>query len=318
MYVATSDLDALQLDLGEGPQSVIKVLIALFLLGIALDTKVADLIAVLRRPLVLVVGVATQFLVLPGLTLVLCRALDVGGSVALGMLLVACCPAGNMSNLLTHRAHGDVALSIAMTTCSNLLAVVATPLAFGFWASRHTPADALLRDISLDPVELGIEVALLIGVPFAAGVWLAAVRPRFAARMRRPVEIVVLAALLLVVVTGLAARGSLILDHVTEVAVPAMLQNAMVLLVGFTVGLLLRLERAGLRAMTFEMGVRNTALALVLALAYFGQLGGVALVVAFWALWDVLTGLLLSTWWRRTPIADADPASPRRPQERSG
>lgn len=305
MYVAASDLDALRLSLGEGPQTAIKVLIAVFLLGIALDTRLGDLRAVLRRPFVLVVGLAAQFAVLPAATLLLCRALDVGGSVALGMLLIACCPAGNLSNLLTHRAHGDVALSIALTTCSNLVAVLATPVAFGFWAGRYPAADVLLHDIRLDPAEMGVEVAVLIGLPFALGVAVAARRPDLAARLRRPVEVAVLVVLLLVVVAGLAARGGVILDHVSEVALPAIVQNAVVLLIGYAVGRVLLLPPAGVRAMTFEMGVRNTALGLVLALAYFDQLGGVALVVAFWGLWDVLTGLTLSTLWRRSaPVGE--------------
>ncbi len=309
MYVAGSDLDALRLTLGEGPQTGIKILIAVFLLGVALDTKLSDLRAVLRRPVVLVVGVVTQFALLPALTLLLCRALDVGGSVALGMLLVACSPAGNLSNLLTHRAHGDVALSIALTTCSNLLAIVATPLAFGFWSARYPAAETLLRDIRLDPVTMGIEVALLIGVPFALGVGVASRRPDLAARLRRPVEIAVLVVLLLVIAGGLAARGGVILDHLDEAALPAIIQNAAVLITGYAVGRLLGLRPSGVRAMTFEMGVRNTALALVLALAYFDQLGGVALVVAFWALWDVFTGLALSTWWRRRPLGTASATS---------
>lgn len=298
MLVAGSDLDALRITLGEGPQTGIKILIAVFLLGVALDTRLADLRAVLRRPGVLLIGVATQFALLPALTLLLCRVLDVGGSVALGTLLVACSPAGNLSNLLTHRAHGDVALSIALTTCSNLLAILATPVAFGFWSARYPAAESLLRDIRLDPVAMGIEVALLIGVPFAVGVWLAERRPQVSGRLRRPVEVAVLVALILVIVAGLAARGGVIVDHLDEVALPAIVQNAAVLVTGYAVGMLLRLPAAGVRAMTFEMGVRNTALALVLALAYFDQLGGVALVVAFWALWDVCTGLTISSWWR--------------------
>jgi BASS family bile acid:Na+ symporter len=307
MYVAASDLDALRLSLGEGPQTAIKVLIAVFLLGIALDTKLSDLRAVLRRPLVLVVGLVAQFAVLPAVTLLLCRALDVGGSVALGMLLIACCPAGNLSNLLTHRARGDVALSIALTTCSNVVAVLATPVAFGFWAARHPAADALLHDIRLDPVEMGVEVALLIGLPFVVGVVVAARHPDLAARFRRPVEVAVLVVLLLIIVAGLASRGSVIVEHLGEVAVPAIAQNAVLLLIGYAVGRALLLPPAGVRAMSFEMGVRNTALGLVLALAYFDQLGGVALVVAFWGLWDVLAGLTVSTLWRRSaPVAEAE------------
>lgn len=300
---AAQDLDTVEVSIPAGMDLVVKVLVGVFLFGVALDTKFSDLTEHLKRPLVLGVGVAAQFLLLPVLTLGLCHLLDVRGSVALGMMLVACLPAGNLSNLLTHRARGDVALSIAMTTASNVVALVATPALFAFWAGRFEPADELLRSISLDPVAMAFEVGLLIGVPFILGIWVGTRWPAFTAKVRRPVDIAVLSLLLLVIVGGLGARWRVIVDHISEVSVAVVVQNAMVLLVGFAIAALLRLRPAAARAMTLEIAVRNTALGLVIALAYFDQLGGVVIVVAVWALWDVIVGLGLASFWRRRPIA---------------
>lgn len=299
---AAQDLDTVSVSLPAGMDVVVKVLVAVFLFGVALDTRVADLLVHLRKPWVLVIGVAAQFLLLPVLTLGLCHLLDVRGSVALGMMLVACLPAGNLSNLLTHRARGDVALSISLTTASNIVALVATPALFAFWAGAFGPADDLLRRIELDPVAMALEVGLLIALPFVLGIGVGTRWPAFSARMRRPVDLAVLSLLLLVVLGGLGARWRVILDHLSEVSLAVVVQNAMVLGVGALVALALRLHPAAARAMTLEIAVRNTALGLVVALAYFDQVGGVVIVVAVWALWDVVVGLALATWWRRRPI----------------
>ncbi len=299
------DIDRLSLDLPDGVQVVVKIVVGLFLFGIALDTRLADFRDVVRRPGVIAVGLVAQYVVAPALTVLLVMALDVRGSVAIGMLLVACCPAGNLSNLLTHRARGDVALSISLTGVSTVLAVVATPAAFAFWTGLSPAADALMREVSLEPWDVVGEVALLIGLPFAAGLLVAWRWPGFTTRVKRYVEPGVLVLLLLVVVGGLAGQLRTFLDYVGVVAVAIAAQNLLALGVGYGTARACRLPERGVRAMTFELGVRNTALAVVLALGFFADLGGVVLVAALWGLWDVATGLTLATWWRRRPCSQA-------------
>ncbi len=297
------DIDQLSLDLSDGLQLGTKIIVAFFLFGVALDTRIGDFRDVVRRPWVIAVGVVAQYVVAPGLTLLLTLALGVKGSVAIGMLLVACCPAGNLSNILTHRARGDVALSISLTGVSNVLAVLVTPVALAFWSSLNPRADALLRDIELSPWDVIGEVALLIGLPFAAGLFVAWRAPGFAQAAQRFVEPGALVLLLLIVVGGLASQLDVFVAYLAVVVLPIAGQNLLALGVGYGTGRLCRLSEAGTRAMTFELGVRNTGLAVVLALGFFADLGGVVFVAALWGLWDVLTGLALATWWRRrTPV----------------
>src|SRR6478736_852118 len=170
-YVAAlaTDIDQLQLELSDAFQLGVKVIVAVFLFGIALDTHLEDFRDVVRRPGVIGVGLVAQFVVMPALTVLLTLALDVRGSVAIGMILVVCCPAGNLSNILTHPARGDVALSVSLTAVSTIVAVVVTPVALAFWCGLNPAADDLLRDVSIDTWDMAIEVALLIAVPFAAG-----------------------------------------------------------------------------------------------------------------------------------------------------
>jgi len=300
------DLDQLSLELPQGFQLAVKVVVGLFLFGVALDIRIDDLRDVVRRPWVMVVGLVAQYAVAPGLAVLLTLALDVRGSVAIGMLLVACCPAGNLSNLLTHRARGDAALSISLTGLSNLLAVVLTPLAFAFWTALNPRASDLLRDVSMDPWAVLGEVALLIGLPFALGIFAAWRWPAMAARARKVVEPGALVLLLFVVVGGAAAQMDVLVNYLGLVVVPIVAHNALALAVGYATGRACRLPPAGVRAMTFELGVRNTALGVVLALGFFSDLGGVVFVAALWGLWDVATGLALATWWRRRTVGEPE------------
>ena len=297
-----ADIDQLNVEIGGGFQLVLKVVIALFLFGIALDVRLDELGSVVRRPLPIVVGLIAQFVVMPALTVLLTLALDVRGSVAIGMILVVCCPAGNLSNIFTYRARGDVALSISLTTASNIVALLITPIAVAFWTGMNSSADQLMRDVSIDPWEMVLEIALLIGLPFAGGLFVAWRFPAFAERARPYVEPGALIMLLTVVVLALAGQLTTFRDYVGVVALAITLQNGLSLLVGYVTGRGLRLPVAGVRAMTFELGVRNTGLAIVLALGFFGDLGGVVVVAALWGLWDATTGLLLSSWWRRRDL----------------
>ena len=307
--VLSSDIDRLQLDISDGVQWGVKAIVAIFLFAIALDSEVAGFKRIARRPWVLLVGLVAQYVVMPGLTVLLTRALDVRGSVAIGMILVVCCPAGNLSNILTHRARGDVALSVSLTTVSTFAAVVVTPVALAFWCGLNPAADALLRDVDIDPWDVVGEAVFLIGLPFLLGLLVAWRWPRISARARRYVEPAVLGLLLLLVVGAMAGQLGTFLEYVGVVAVAVVLQNALSLLVGYGTGRATRLPGPGLRAMTLELGLRNTGLALVLALGFFPDLGGVAFVCAMWGLWDVVTGLTLSTWWRRRPVAVTPAAS---------
>ncbi len=304
LAAAAAGIDDLQLELGDGVQLGVKIVVALFLFGIALDTRLDDVRDVVRRPGVIGAGLAAQFVVVPAATVLLALVLDVRGSVAIGMVLVVCCPAGNVSNILTHRARGDVALSISLTTASTVVAVVVTPVALAFWCGFVPQADALLRDVDLDPWGMVAEAVLLIGLPFAAGLAVAARWPSASGVARRVLEPATLTLLAIIIVGGLASQLGTFLDFVGVVAVAIVLQNALSLGVGYAVGRGLRLPDAGARAMTFELGLRNTGLALVLALEFFPTLGGVAFVAALWGLWDVTTGFVLATWWRRGDRGD--------------
>ena len=172
-----TDVDAITIAFDEASLTTLKIVIGAILFGIALDTRLEDFRAALARPKAMATGLVAQFLLLPPLTFVLTLVLDVRGSVALGMILVACCPPGNVSNILTHRAKGDVALSVSMTAVGNVLAIFLLPLNFAFWGGLHPTGQDFLEKVEVTPWDMLSEILLVIGIPFALGLAVGAPAP---------------------------------------------------------------------------------------------------------------------------------------------
>jgi len=293
------NVDDVRLSFDSGSLLVLNVVLAAIMLGIALDTSVDDFRRALRAPKAMAVGIAAQFLALPAVTWLLTLLLDPAPSIALGMILVACCPPGNISNVLTHRAGGDVALSVSMTAVSNVFAIVLMPLNFAFWGSRSDDTRALLRSVELDGLEMVVQIALIIGLPFVLGIWAAQKAPGFASRAQPWVKNGSLLALLAFIVAGLAGNFADFLDYIGLVLLAVFLHDAIALGLGYLCGWASGLPEYSRRAVSFEVGIRNAGLGLGLVMTFFDGLGGMAIVAGWWGIWDIVAGLLLATVWSR-------------------
>jgi bile acid:Na+ symporter, BASS family len=303
--LAADDVDGIRIAFDEGSLTTLMIVIGAILFGIALETRTEDFRVALRRPGTIAIGVIAQFLFLPAITFLLTLLLDVRGSVALGMILVACCPPGNVSNILTHRARGDVALSVSMTSVGNVLAIFLMPLNVAFWGSLHPTGQDLLRDIELDAVDMLVEIGLVIGVPFVAGISIARVWPVLAERAGKIIGPLAFVALGAVIVIGVANNWAIFLEFIGVVLIAVFLHDALALLLGYGVARATRLPDRSARAMTFEVGIRNAGLGLLLVFTYFDGLGGMALVAAWWGIWDIVAGLAVAyLWGRRTPAEE--------------
>ncbi len=306
-----SDVDGIRIAFDESSLTTLKIVIGLILLGVALDTKVEDFKLALKRPGTIAIGLVAQFLFLPALTFLLTLLLDVRGSVALGMILVACCPPGNVSNILTHRAMGDVALSVSMTAVGNVLSIFLMPLNVAFWGSLHPTGRTVLEDIELSATDMLAEVGLVIGVPFAVGITVAHFFPTFARGAGKVVSPLSFLGLGAIIVVGVANNWDIFVNHIGIVLVAVFLHDALALLIGFAIARATRLPERSTKAMTFEVGIRNAGLGLLLVFTYFDGLGGMALVAAWWGIWDIIAGLAVAQAWRmRTATAERGTAEP--------
>lgn len=305
---AAENVDDIRIAFDESSQTLLRIIIAAILFGIALDTTVDDFKRAARMPKAITVGILAQIVVLPGLTFLLTLALGVSGSVALGMILVACCPAGNVSNIVTHQARGDVALSVSMTAIGNVIAIFLMPLNFALWGSLHPTGGEIMRRIELEPTDMLIEVVIVIGIPFALGIALARAFPQVAARSGKVVAPVAFLALGALIVVALTKNLDLFITWIGVVAIAVLLHDALALGLGYVIGRTFRLGAAATKAMSFEVGVRNAGLGLLLVFSFFDGLGGMALVAAWWGIWDIIAALTVARVWRARTSGVAVPA----------
>ncbi|HSK22517.1 MAG TPA: bile acid:sodium symporter family protein [Egicoccus sp.] len=308
--LAQAGVDEVRLNFDPASLMVLNVAIGLIMFGIALDVRVHDLKAVFASPRAPLVGLLAQFLLLPAATYALTRVLDPAPSIALGMILVGSCPGGNVSNIVTHLAKGNTGLSIGMTGVATLVAAVATPANFAFWGSLDPGTREVLRSVSLDPADLAVTIGLLLALPVAAGVLLRLRRPALAEKLYRPMRIVSIVFFAAFVAIAFLSN----LEHFTAllevVAWAVFLHNAVALALGYGAAAAVRLPERDRRAVSIEIGIQNSALALVLIFGFFDGLGGMALVAAWWGIWHLIAGLGLAAIWSRHPPRDVAPPVP--------
>jgi bile acid:Na+ symporter, BASS family len=300
-------IDQIQLNFSPMGLMALNVILAAIMFGVALDIRPSDFRQLLRSPKGPLVAVGTQVLIVPPLTFLLTLILDPLPSIALGMILVAACPSGNLSNFLTHLSGGNTPLSIGATALSTVTALVITPINFVFWASLNPNTAPLLRTVQLDPVDILSTVGLVLILPLIVGMTVATHFPKHAARLRKPMRRISIAFFAFFIMAAAGANQGEFTSYVTLVLLAVFLQNALALATGYGMARLAQLSEGDIRAVTIEVGVQNSGLALVLIFNFFEGSGGMALLAAWWGFWHIITGLSLAWFWARRPVCKPSP-----------
>jgi len=207
------------------------------------------------------------------------------------MILVAACPGGNLSNIITYLARGNCAVSISMTAVSSAAAIIMTPLNLALWGGLNTATAPILREVSLSPMDVFVTIFVILGVPLAAGLLLGRALPRLADKVRKPFKVFSLCFFILIVCGALAANWQYFLKFVGLVVVAVFLHNLLALNIGYWSAKAARLDARDCRAVSIEVGIQNSALGLVLVFNFFEGLGGMAILVAWWGIWHIISGL---------------------------
>lgn len=298
-----AEIDAVILNFSPTGLMVLNMVLAVVMFSIALDLKPSDFKRLAQSPKPVLVGLFSQFLLLPALTFCLVLLTRPQPSIALGLILVAACPGGNISNFITQRAGGNAALSVSLTAFSTTAAIFLTPANIAFWGSLYPPTRAILRETAIDPVSVAITVGLMLALPLCLGMLLNATRPDITARLRRPLQYLSMAIFIAFVVLALAANWSLFLRYATAVAALVFVHNALSLAGGYGAATLAGLSAFDRRAITIETGIQNSGLGLILIFGFFDGLGGMAVVAAFWGMWHILSGISLASLMARRDAA---------------
>ena len=286
----TATLDDLRIALDPLGQAGIAVALLLIMLGVSLGLRTDDFAFLLRRRRLLAGGMAAQVVGLPLLTLLLVNLLSPPPSIALGMFVVACCPGGASSNLLTYLARGNVAYSVSLTAASSALAAALTPASILFWSTTYAPTVDLLRSLDFSPAAFLLQTALLLGVPLLVGMVLAARVPDLARWLKPKATLAGGCTLAAVVAWGIVQFLPLLAPALPLLTAIGIVHNGLAFALGQLAGRLLTADRPTRRALTFEIGIQNSGLALVILLGQLDGLGGAAAIVVFWGIWHLLAG----------------------------
>jgi len=296
------DIDQIQLNFNPTSLMILNIVIGFIMFGVALDLRTKDFKTAFKSPKPMFIGLFAQFLLLPAFTFVLVVLIDPRPSIALGMLLIAACPGGNISNFMTHLAKGDTALSINMSAVSTVAAIVMTPLNVMFWGGLLPKTRDILTSFTISPIDMFVIIFLLLGLPLALGMFVRQTYPNWAQKASTPMRYFSIIVFIIVVIVTLLGNWQYFLEFVGAVVFAVFLHNLVAIFSGYFSARLFKLPEKSRRAIAIEVGIQNSALGLVLIFNFFDGLGGMAVIAAWWGVWHIIAGLSLAFFWsRRNP-----------------
>jgi BASS family bile acid:Na+ symporter len=293
------ELDNVRINFDSNGLWVLNIALAIVMFGVALGITVGDFKRLLEKPKLVLVGILLQFVLLPLVTFGVIILIKPQPSIALGMIMVAACPGGNISNFMTHLAKGNTALSVSLTAFATFLAMFMTPFNFQFYGGLYEPTAQILETVSIEPLELIKVVLLILGIPLLFGML---VRHNFESlaiklsKILKPVSIIVFAA---IVVLACSQNLDVFRDYAHHVIMIGIGHNALAILLGLIVAKAFKFSFKNQKTLAIETGIQNSGLGLLLIFTFFNGLGGMAILVAFWGIWHIVSGLLLASFWSR-------------------
>jgi len=291
------ELDDVKINFDSSGLWVLNVALAIVMFGVALGITTDDFKHLFKQPKIVLVGLLSQFVLLPLLTFGVIMLIKPLPSIALGMMMIAACPGGNISNFMTHLAKGNTALSVSLTAFATFLAMFMTPFNFQFYGNLYEPTSEILKNVELNPFELVKLVLLILGIPLVLGMLLRKKNDKLAvklAKILRPLSIFIFAGIVVIAFTNNLDVFNKYVHHVLLIGIG---HNILAILLGFMVAKLFRLSFKNQKTLAIETGIQNSGLGLLLIFTFFNGLGGMAILAAFWGIWHIVSGLLLAFYW---------------------
>lgn len=286
------------------PQILLNAVLFAMIFAVALELRPVDFVRVVRNPLPVAAGLVAQFVLLPVVTFGATLMLNLPANIEAGMLLVAACPCGSLSNFVTHYSRGNTALSLSITAVANVIALLMTPTNFAWMMAGNPQTAAWLKEIDVDPAMIWLSLALVLALPLSLGLLAGRYLPEFAEKARKPLGRFAVAALLAFVVIALIRDRQLLNAGIAGLIVVVILHNATGLAIGYYSGKIARLAEVDRRALTFETGMQNAGLALAIIGTQFDADVGMVIVAGLWGTWHIVSGFSLAHYWKtRTRLA---------------
>ncbi|MEA4916010.1 bile acid:sodium symporter family protein [Proteiniphilum sp.] len=303
-------LDTIRLNFNQESVNLMNIAIAFIMFGVALSIKSQHFKILIFNPKPVLLGVIAQYVLLPALTFLLVIILRPSTAVAMGMILVAACPGGNVSNLISSISKSNVTLSVSLTAITTVMSLFMTPFNFAFWGGLYAKHSPLLVPISIDPVEMFRTVFLILGIPVILGMFVGMKFPKFTRKVDKSVQAASVIFFVGFIVAALAGNFDLFLRYIHLIFFLVLIHNGLAFLSGYLLPKSLKVSEINCRTISIETGIQNSGLGLALIFnpRIFPpelHLGGMAFIAAWWGIWHIVAGLLLAFYWRRRVITSA-------------
>lgn len=309
--IIEKNIDAINVSMSGG-STLLNIVLAIVMFGVALGIKPSTFKDVLKNPKSIITGIICQMLLLPALTFLLVLAMGdwISPMIALGMILVAACPGGNVSNFITSFSRGNTELSVSLTAFNTAVCIFTTPINFAFW-SRMYLNYAGNHGVSIPELEIPFwdifqSIVIIMGIPLVLGMLCSQYKPKLAEKLKKPLQylsIVVFIAMVVIILIGNWAAFKICIRYIFLVV---LLHNLLALGIGFGSSTLLKLPYKDRRTLTIETAIQNSGLGLVLLLnpnifpdtGFWANNGGMLVITAWWGVWHIVSGLTVALLWR--------------------
>ena len=310
-------LNGVTINFGESGMTIVNIILAFVMFGVALGIKPHTFKDVFKNPKSVIVGVLLQWIGLPLITFIICLILNpwITPMIALGMILVACCPGGNISNFISSLSKGNVELSVSMTAITTAFAPLVTPLNFFVWGNLYSYFVSVRADIPtlhIPFMPMLQQILLLLGVPIVLGLLFSKRHPNATKKITKPAQILSILLFIGMVIVSFSQNFEIFINHLFYVVIIVLLHNAAALATGYFGGKLAKLPVKDCRSLTVEIGIQNSGLGLVLLFnpaifppeIWHNHYGGMLFITAWWGIWHIVSGLTVATLFRRKPLVE--------------
>ena len=308
-------IDDIQVTLNAGGMNTINIVLAFVMFGVALGIRPGIFVDVFKKPKSVLLGALCQLVLLPAFTCGLAILLSgwISPMMGLGMILVAACPGGNISNFMSSLGKANIELSVSLTAISTALAVFMTPFNFWLWGTIFLHSASIAGEVPtlvIPLMDVFKTIFILLGIPLALGIFVSHRFPYTAEKLKKPFQWVSIVFFLAMVVLSFSSNMDAFLHCIKYIFLVVLIHNLLALGIGYGVASAAKLPYKDRRTLTIETGIQNSGLGLVLMLgtsifAGFPPHGGMLVITAWWGIWHIISGLTIATIFNRSKRADA-------------
>ena len=288
----------LHLDFSEDNLLALNISIAIIMFGVALGIDKDKFIEIAKNPKGVFTGVVSQIILLPALTFLLVLIVKPLPEIAMGMILVAACPGGNVSNFFSSISKGNIALSISLTAIATISAVFITPANFTFWSELYLQKHQSFA-FQLDFWSMLKTVTLILGIPLILGYWFSLKFKAITLKIIKPIRVFSFLILIGIIVMAFTKNFDIFTQYYEYIIYIVFLHNAIALLSGYYFARIMKLPLADAKTISIETGIQNSGLALVIIFGMFDGNGGMALIAAWWGIWHIISGFIMAMIFSR-------------------